>query len=315
MGRKKKERLELRFYELPNGSSALALLGEPWVGVYGQYDICQHFHNLFEVGYCHYGRGALLLGERSLPYEDAMITAIPANCPHSTKSESTDSWEFLFFDPEELIAEMYPGDPKKQEELLFTVNKRANLLSIEEQPELASTVWNILEEAREKRPYHQDVIRNLLKVFLLELIRIQEGQSTQIPWTARSDAGMNRIIPALRYIDEHYVDNLRAEDLARQCGMSEPHFRRVFEEFVNMPPMDYLNLARVRRACRLMGQKDSPMDLVAEACGFSSLSAFTRNFKKFLDTTPYQWKRKMAAGYGRIQDYSIAARKGWDSVE
>ena len=65
MGRRKRDKLEFRFYEVPPGECALALLGEAWVGVYGRSDVCLHFHNLFEIGYCHYGRGRLLLSLHS----------------------------------------------------------------------------------------------------------------------------------------------------------------------------------------------------------------------------------------------------------
>lgn len=122
MGRKKNDHLVFRFYELPEGESALTLLGESWVGVYGRSDTCLHFHNLFEIGYCHYGRGKLLLGQRELPYEDAMISAIPANYPHGTYSDSVDSWEFLFFDPDALCREMFPDDPNRRTETLYTID-------------------------------------------------------------------------------------------------------------------------------------------------------------------------------------------------
>ena len=79
MGRRKRDKVEFRFYEIPHGESALALLGEAWVGAYGRGEVCLHFHNLFEIGYCHYGHGILILGEDEKPYEDAMISAIPAN--------------------------------------------------------------------------------------------------------------------------------------------------------------------------------------------------------------------------------------------
>ncbi|MBQ6347399.1 MAG: AraC family ligand binding domain-containing protein, partial [Clostridia bacterium] len=164
MGRKKRDRLEFRFYEVPKGESVLALLGQAWVGTYGHQDERRHFHNLLEVGYCHYGSGHLLLGDRTVPYEDAMISAIPAYYPHSTVSSEVSSWEYLFFDVEELLAEMVPDNSKRLAENLFTVNKRASLLRIEEYPELSATVWRILEEARERRPYRKELIRSLLKI-------------------------------------------------------------------------------------------------------------------------------------------------------
>ena len=72
MGRKKRDKLEFRFYEIPQGESVLALYGEQWIGTYGHNDICMHFHNLLEIGYCHHGRGLLVLDELQAPGKKAM---------------------------------------------------------------------------------------------------------------------------------------------------------------------------------------------------------------------------------------------------
>ena len=45
MGRRKKETVELRFYEIPQGEPVLALLGEEWNRVYGHDSSYMHFHN------------------------------------------------------------------------------------------------------------------------------------------------------------------------------------------------------------------------------------------------------------------------------
>ena len=42
---RKKETVELRFYEIPQGEPVLALLGEEWNRVYGHDSPYMHFHN------------------------------------------------------------------------------------------------------------------------------------------------------------------------------------------------------------------------------------------------------------------------------
>lgn len=61
----------------------------------------------------------------------------------------------------------------------------------------------------------------------------------------------------------------------------------------------------------MMNQSDCPMDIVAAECGFSSVSTFTRNFKKFLNITPYQWKLQTEKHSSRLRDYSITLLKNW----
>ena len=52
MGKKKKDTIELRFYEIPQNEYVLALLGENWIRDYGHDEVHLHFHNLMEIGVC-----------------------------------------------------------------------------------------------------------------------------------------------------------------------------------------------------------------------------------------------------------------------
>lgn len=310
MGRNKREKLEFRFYEIPQNEYVLALLGDSWRRVYGHDTAHLHFHNLMEIGICHEGRGVLTLGGRDCPYGGGMLSVIPANCPHHTRSEQADFWEYLYLDPAQLLRELYPNSAKLQEETLALLNRRALLLDPVEGAPLTAAACEIIREMQEQEPYYRDVVRDLVGVFLMRLLRVNEGFAGE---SEQKDVNLPQIQPALRYIQEHYPSDIRAADLARECGLSEPHFRRVFREYVSMSPIDYLNSVRVRAACRMMDQRDCPMDLVAAECGFSSVSAFTRNFKKFLGTTPYQWKLQRERQGSRLRDYSITLLRGWEA--
>ena len=93
--------------------------------------------------------------------------------------------------------------------------------------------------------------------------------------------------------------------------MSETHFRRIFEACMNMSPVDYINLVRVQKACDLMKKTNDSMDIVAQKVGFATTSTFNRNFKKILNTSPYQWKISPKNYERKLLNYNISARKGW----
>ena len=116
---------------------------------------------------------------------------------------------------------------------------------------------------------------------------------------------------ALEYVDRDYAESIRVADMASKCNMSETHFRRVFEDAINMSPMDYLNLVRIQKACMIMNKTDHSMEVVAAECGFSTFSTFNRNFRKFLNTSPYQWKKNKENYVNKLLDYNINALKGW----
>ena len=60
MSRKKKPRMEYRYYEAPEKCPVLALLGEKWVQNYGYQIDYLHFHNMMEIGVCYYGEGTIV---------------------------------------------------------------------------------------------------------------------------------------------------------------------------------------------------------------------------------------------------------------
>ena len=121
MGRKQKETVELRFYEIPQGEPVLALLGEEWNRVYGHDNFYLHFHNLMEIGICRKGEGELIINEHTYTYRTNSVTLIPPNIPHTTISNgmTRNSWEFLYVDVNHVIEELY-GDRIAQKMRLLT---------------------------------------------------------------------------------------------------------------------------------------------------------------------------------------------------
>lgn len=312
MGKRKKDTMELRFYDVPQNEYVLALVGESWIREYGHDEPNMHFHNLYEIGYCKDGNGKLILDEMGYDYQPGMVSLIPQNYPHTTLSKLGDGpsyWEYLFFDPMTVLVELYPKDETYQRELLHRLGRTAYFVKEEDNAVLAMQVKLILDEMREKKPRYRENVNAMLRIFVVELLRLME--SNDDGEDKRRKVSNTQILPALEYVKVEYAKAIRIEELAKLCHMSETHFRRVFETCMNMSPMDYINLTRVQNACELMTKTDDSMDIVASKVGFATTSTFNRNFKKFLNTSPYQWKISPDNYEGRLLNYNISALKGW----
>lgn len=316
MGKKKKDTVELRFYEIPQNEYVLALLGENWIRDYGHDGRNLHFHNLMEIGVCRSGTGELILDEEHLPYQPAMLSIIPSNYPHltiSSQKEGPSFWEYLFFDPAQILGEMYPNNELLQRDMLERVNEKALFVHEWENRNVALLVKMIMEEMRGKRPHYTESVKGMLYALVIEIVRASEQYvaKTEPEAGARKLSGVAQITAALDYVRMEYVHPIRVEELAQVCHMSETHFRRVFEACMNMPPVDYINLVRIQNACDLMKKSNDSMDVVAQKVGFTTTSTFNRNFKKFLNTSPYQWKINPQNYERKLLNYNISARKGW----
>lgn len=312
MARKKKETMELRFYEVPQGESVLALLGESWDRVYGHDVVNSHFHNLMEIGVCRRGAGDMVMDTERWRYETGMVTIIPENYPHTTISagEDTNFWEYLFFDPKEIIAEMYPGNFIYINEIVSAINKRPIMFHLEEFPSLYGIIDTIMEEARQEKQYSREIIKYYVRILVIEMMR----QNAQIPYYRQDRNGNENqiaVLPALEYINKNFAAHMKAKDIADACNMSETHFRRMFEAYINMPPMDYVNLVRVQKACEMMNRTTDSMEQIAIKCGFATISTFNRNFKKYLEVSPYQWKINSDHYQRKLLKYHISPLRGW----
>lgn len=312
MAKKKKEIMEYRVYEVPQGHKVLALYGDAWKRTYGQDQKTLHFHNLMEIGICRFGNGILRTASDIYPYTDGAITVFPANFPHITESfgDEINFWEYLFFDPKIIINSLYPESPVYAKEVYNVLTSGATIVTIKEHPELATLIDTIINESRDKKHFHHMVIERMMETLVLGLMRIYKD----VPYFADGPAKTTNAIQisaAIDYILDHMSEPIKAADLANACNMSETHFRRIFDDYIDMSPMDFVNLCRIQKACEIMKKGTDSMELVAEKCGFSGVSTFNRNFKKFLGITPYQWKIAPENYEGMLNKYHISPRQGW----
>ena len=98
------------------------------------------------------------------------------------------------------------------------------------------------------------------------------------------------IMPAIEYIYDHYMEQVKVIDLANACHFSESYFRKVFQEMKGMSPSDYLNSIRIREACRMLLNSTDTVRMVGERCGYPSVTTFERNFQKRTGMLPSEWR-------------------------
>lgn len=319
MGNKKKKQMEFRYYEIPYGEPVLALLGEQWNQSYG-FDRNQklvtdlHFHNLMEIGCCYEGTGELVLEEKKYPFCGGMISVIPGKFPHTTLSPGGEvsRWEFLFLDVQKIVEELYGQDRRLSEWILSRCSRGAFCKSREEAPELYRLVVMILQEMDEKKERYQEAVRGLLGALLVEISRNSKENSAGEENGLRETAGRQHLSRAFEYVSLHYMHEIRAEDLAEACHVSESHLRRLFAQSMGMSPMDYVNCIRIERACQRMKQTEESIAATAAQSGFVSVSTFNRNFRRVLGVTPREWKKSPENYQGRLAQYRIEYYDGWE---
>ena len=135
---------------------------------------------------------------------------------------------------------------------------------------------------------------------VLELISYKldqlESERSRTPIRTGLKAGeMDRI----RYAGELMARNLAAPpgvaELAGQVGMCQSRLHRCFKEVFGMTPFDYLRRERLEAARRLLDQGGKNVTEIAYAVGYSSLSHFSKAFRRYTGCLPGQYRRRRSA--------------------
>ncbi len=130
----------------------------------------------------------------------------------------------------------------------------------------------------------------------------------------------SRINDALYEIHRDISVTLSAKELAKIAAYSEQHFHRVFHQIVGETINTYIRRTRLEHvANQLMFDHSSSILTIAEKCGFTSLSSFSKAFKAHFGTTPGKWRAtqissseapyladpEISKGYQRIKECSV----------
>lgn len=102
---------------------------------------------------------------------------------------------------------------------------------------------------------------------------------------------IDKIKPAISYIEENFASEISLSQLAEGCSMSPNYFCKVFKSATGQTPVEYLTTYRIEVACEMLLTGSKVTD-TAYDCGFNDLSYFIHVFKKNIGLSPKQYAQK-----------------------
>jgi AraC-like DNA-binding protein len=103
-----------------------------------------------------------------------------------------------------------------------------------------------------------------------------------------------RMAQAIRHIEQHLAEPLRAGEIARACALSPSRFMHVFSSAVGTPFSSYVVQRRMARARRLLVQSDLSIGDVGRACGYASQDYFSAAFTRTNGVSASAYRRAQA---------------------
>ena len=100
-----------------------------------------------------------------------------------------------------------------------------------------------------------------------------------------------RVRKSIRLMSERLGLGIELDDVARDAGLSRPHFYKLFRLQTGITPNLYLNTLRMERAIESLTETDRSVTDIGYDLGFSSQSGFTRFFAANVGMAPTDYRR------------------------
>ncbi|QNL87930.1 AraC family transcriptional regulator [Pseudomonas putida] len=130
-----------------------------------------------------------------------------------------------------------------------------------------------------------------LREIFYRLLRGQQGQ--RLYEIAVVDSQSYRITRAIEWLNNHFAEPMRIEELARyvNLGVSTLHHR--FKAVTSMSPLQYQKQLRLHEARRLVLSQPTDIATVASQVGYESQSQFSREYNRLFGTSPLRDRARL----------------------
>lgn len=105
------------------------------------------------------------------------------------------------------------------------------------------------------------------------------------------------VMQSQSYIKEHFCEQIKLSDIARDVNLSPNYFHSLFTEVCGMTPHDYLVEHRINIAKNLLITADLSLSDIAERCGFKNQQYLTSVFKSKIGLSPTHFKKEHQSAY------------------
>lgn len=123
---------------------------------------------------------------------------------------------------------------------------------------------------------------------LLTQLWLEMQKHISSPFQPEESSVERRMRTFLRYIHQHYAEELALADLAGSANVSKSECLRCFKSSLQTTPYHYLMEYRLSKAAALLESTDIPVGEISVSVGFHQMSYFGKRFREKTGYSPYK---------------------------
>lgn len=182
--------------------------------------------------------------------------------------------------------------------VVFEVNQKKSLHILNNTfhctSELQQILWKLLIESGENSYYTRTLMVCYLQEALLLLMQFYEMISHKPLFADNNSARNDLLSEILSYMNKRITEPITIEEICHEFYISRSSLQALFKTHLNTSPKNYLLNIKLQKSKELIRQNQYTISEIAYMLGFSSIHYFSRLFKKYFNTTPSAYLRKIA---------------------
>jgi transcriptional regulator GlxA family with amidase domain len=119
--------------------------------------------------------------------------------------------------------------------------------------------------------------------------RRDEADSQTASLATRLGTRHDKLLQAAAYLEARIEEELDLDGCADHLNLSRRQIERLFNRYLGLTPVRYMNDLRLARGRALLAETDMKVTDVAVACGYASTSHFSKSFRKKYGVSPYRF--------------------------
>jgi len=257
-------------------------------------------HDYFEILYMRSGSALYRVQDQEVRANEGDLFVIGSNIYHGIQNYLTPTIraEALYFHPSIILGENGTGEGAEYL-IPFEIQGRNFPHTIPASTGIPGQVveWirRIHHESMHPSAHSALAKKTYLKLILVQLMAFYSGNLKTLGAVVRKTHHLERLQPVFDYVDQHYVESISVEEAAGLLRMSKSHFMRFFRAVTGQAFISHLNRFRIARAQHLMATTDYSMATISQEVGFCDQSYFGVIFRRFVGTTPREYKDRLRA--------------------
>ena len=158
------------------------------------------------------------------------------------------------------------------------------------QEEVLTDLAEAWESVREEKRDHENRTRYCISAAMYQLAEHCQTRTEKV--SRQEQIAADRMKQMLRFVEEHYAEELTVEKIAGCVALSESACLRSFRQLLGITPIQYVKQYRVERAAELLRSTRLKTGEIGEECGFSDGSYFIKTFRELKKCTPKEYRQK-----------------------